>query len=152
MNTFYSKIGLLAVAAFISHSAMASLAVECGSDTNVNEGTVNDTIVHVSSDDDNFAGRAGTKANSWGMTYKGQEYPPNKATARMIWAKGTKKGEQAEAIEITVIIGNSPTGPVGERLLITGPYDDEPKLEIFNIGGVTGPLKTGTYKCLSYVD
>lgn len=144
-----SKIGFLAAIAFVGHSAMASYAVECGSTTNVESAKVTGQILSLSSEDDNFTGSASESVNGWSMTFSGKEYPPNQATARVIKAKDSA---HVEAIEVTVIFGTSPSGDVGERLVISNPYSDEPTLDVYNVGGFTGPLKTANYKCISFID
>jgi hypothetical protein len=128
---------------------MASYAVECGSKTDVKNGKVTGEILNLSSEDDNFTGLASKDVNGWSMSFSGKEYPPNQATARVIKAKDSS---HVDAIEVTVVFGTSSSGVVGEKLVISKPYSDEPTFEVYNMGGFTGPLKTANYKCISFID
>lgn len=127
----------------------AAISIECGEDVDAGAMTVGKRVLVLSSQDENFLGQASERADGWSMEYRGQKYPAEKATAS---EKRTDHGEVLAKIEINIHYAMTPIGEVGKRLVIENPYDDIPILIEYKMGGVTGPLETGNYACISTHD
>ena len=70
---------------------------------------------------------------------------------RNVVAKTTEKNGQV-IVEIKLQFDSTPTGAVGLTYKLIGLYDDEPVLEKYNMGGFTGPIKVGTFQCVSAIN
>lgn len=55
-------------------------------------------------------------------------------------------------VEIKIVEGNSPSGPVGTRYMVRHFWANAPVLEKYTMGGFVGSVKVGTYECYSSHD
>jgi hypothetical protein len=133
----------------LSPAAYASnTVVICGETTNADEFTVTGFELMVSSESsDGYNGQVG---KSWQMKIGSAESPwissPKGITAKTIRAGGKTR------IEITMVQGRGPSGPVGTRYILDDLYAEETTLEKWNFGGFTGKLRVGSFLCLTAAD
>lgn len=142
---------LLLAFGFLAFTSLASAnsVMICGTEPNYEKFEVKDFQLMISSENDQYTGAVGENWNlKLGSEESEWEEPNKNITATM-----TKAGD-VTIVDIQMIIGKSSTGPVGERFVISDIYGyfGDPILEKYNIGGVTGPIKTGTYTCIHAFD
>jgi len=129
----------------LSGHAFGSVFVDCGTQPNPDEGSFENVVFSVSSEDDDFSGPAG---KNWHLTVNGKDVVGQSATAKI----DLDPRSRLTVLTVLVQIGNSASGPVGTEYRVGNPYTDEPKLEIFNMGGFTGRIRTATYACFATTD
>ena len=131
-----------------SVGAHASTYTICGDKIDMENMKAEGYVLEVSSEDDDFNGVSG---GTWalklqpGPNGKWIEKNPN-ITAKSQRVKGKTN------VEISVVIGRSPTGPVGNTYLIKNIYNENPTLEKYTMGGFAGKVLEKTVQCESAVD
>ena len=133
-------VGFAVAAPVLAH---ASIEINCGQNYNDDKGDYKKKVIQVSSEDDNFSGPAGKNWSLW----KGK---------RRSESKGSKYTAVLSAdhatLTITAVTAQTPSGPVGTKYIISKPYEDAPTLSVTNLGGVTGPIQTGSFDCMGSQD
>ena len=125
-------------------SAFASAYSKCGKSVNPDTLETTGYELEISSGDDKFSGPVG---KNWDLKLKedGDWLP----ASRNITAKSYEDANGQTIVEISIVQARTASGAVGIKYKLIGLYDDQPVLEKYNIGGVTGPLKTDTFQCVS---
>lgn len=143
MKFFIYSTLLLAV---FSVQAHASSYVMCGKKVHQNaDGDLHVTgyELELSSGNDDYSGIVG---KNWNL--KLQENGDWLESTKKITAKSYEENDTT-IVEVSIINGISPSGPVGTKYKLIGLYDDYPSLEKYNIGGFTGNVKIDTFACFS---
>lgn len=124
-----------------------ALAVECGKDITWNDDypTVVEPAISISATSlEEFEGPVG---GSWSLELGGKEVPKN---AKGVSVTIDQDQWHVNAIIIRVIHARTASRPVGTEYIIYNPYSEESvRAEKYNIGGFTGRIKVGSFKCYS---
>jgi|GEM_PF-5891831 len=128
-------LALLATTSF----AHAAYYVECGADLNEDEGTFEAVSFRASSQDEIFRG---LNSDVWSVALSEDWLADGKATAKVIQLDGSKN------LEIIVAKGRGQSR-VGKRFVIVDMYADFPTLDVYNVGGFAGGVKTNQYDCFT---
>ncbi len=127
---------------FIASTVHAAYYVECGIGFNEDEATFKQVEFKASSADDIFRGK---NSDVWSVALRGNWLANGKATAKV-----TEKNN-SKTINIEIAKGTG-FAKVGKRFEVVGMYDDYPKLNVYEIGGIAGGIKTATYECYTAID
>lgn len=137
----------LLLISFLAPKAMASAYITCGTSVNVDEFTVRNVELNISSEDEDFNGPVG---GTWHMdlgdgTGGVNQIPSTNAIV------ATTTGAEGEAKIVEIVIQQNPGGsqPVSTKYKIIDLYSETPVLEKYERGGIGLPVKVGTYQCLS---
>ena len=120
----------------------------CGDKINLKNMTAASYVLEISSEDGEFDGPSG---GTWSIKFQqGQDAPwikdnPN-VTAKAIEANNKTN------VEVTVVTGNSPSGPVGNIYLIKNIFNRNSSLEKYTLGGFAGKVLERKAKCVSLED
>jgi hypothetical protein len=119
----------------------------CGETTNADEFSVTGFELMISSEDSD--GYKGPVGGSWNMKVKedGEWLPENKNIKASM-----KNVDGKTQVEIVMVQGRGPSGPVGTRYVLADLYGEETTLEKWNFGGFTGKVMVGEFKCLTAAD
>jgi hypothetical protein len=126
-------VALLATTSF----AHASYYVECG---NGDGADLDDTVFRASSGDEIFRGENGRE---WEVALAGDWLAAGKAKAKVL-----RDAEGNKNLQVIVVQRHGVT-QIGHRYVVVGMYDDYPTLEVYNVGGFAGGVKTAQYECFT---
>jgi len=129
-------IALLATTSF----AHAAYYVECGTELNEDEGTFKEVAFRASSQDEIFSGENGKE---WDVALGENWLAAGKATARV--ARPATGGKD---LQIIVSRGEG-ISRIGKRYVIVDMYADFPVLDVYNVGGFAGGVKTNQFECFT---
>lgn len=139
------KILLPLFALLLAPSAFANTYVICGKSVDADTMEATGYELELSSEgEDDYSGPVGKK---WNMKLDSQDSEWLAPSEKVIAKNYEQDGDTI--IEIKIIQGQSPSGPVGTRYKLIGLYNDEPVLEKFTMGGFAGTIKVGTFQCAS---
>lgn len=142
------KLFALAGLLITSFAHASNTVVVCGQSTNADEFSVTGFELMISSESgDGYNGPVG---GSWNMKIGKEEsdwLPENKN----VKASMKKVGGRTQ-VEIVMVQGRGPSGPVGTRYVLADLYGEETTLEKWNFGGFTGKVKVGEFNCLTAAD
>ncbi len=127
-------VALLATTSF----AHASYYVECGLKPNEDGTEFEKTVFKASSGDEIFRGENGRE---WEVALAGDWLAAGKAKAKVL-----RDAEGNKNLQIIVARGQG-FAEIGHRYVVVGMYDDYPTLEVYNVGGFAGGVKTAQYEC-----
>jgi hypothetical protein len=133
---------------FAASGAHASIYTICGENINMEKMTADNYVLEVSSQDDDFNGVSG---GTWSLKLEPGEKGGWIENNPNITAKSKRVKGQTN-VEISVVIGRSPTGPVGSTYVIKNIYGENPTLEKYTMGGFAGRILEKAVKCESAVD
>lgn len=142
---FMKNMGLILVLCVFSQTVFANTYVKCGKYREKKSDKIFGYELELSSESpDEYSGPAGRKWNIKLFKERSEwlDLSPN------ILAKNFKRDEKT-VVEITMKYGDTPTGPVGLRYVLSDLYADYPTLEKFSFGGFAGTVKLGTYECIT---
>lgn len=128
-------LALLATTSF----AHAAYYVECGAELNEDEGTFKAVSFRASSQDEVFTG---LNSDVWSVALSEDWLADGKATAKVIQLEGSKN------LEVVVAKGTG-LSRIGKRFVVVDMYADYPVLEVYNVGGFAGGVKTNEYECFT---
>lgn len=136
---------LSAILVLWSSSVFANTYVRCGHAVDWNNWEVEGYELELSTEGaDDYSGSVGV---NWNMKLGSEDAewlnPNPNITAKNYKVDGDT------IVEIQIVMGKSMSGPVGTRYVLTGLYDDSPRLEKFTMGGFAGSVKTGTFECFT---
>jgi hypothetical protein len=126
-------LALLATTSF----AHAAYYVECGTELNEDFGTFETVSFRASSEDEIFSG---LNSDVWSVALDDDWLTDGKATAKVIQLDRSKN------LEIIVAKGTG-LSRIGKRFVVVDMYADFPVLEVYNVGGFAGGVKTNQYDC-----
>lgn len=129
----------------LGSGAFANTYVKCGKFHDKKSDKIYGYELELSSESpDDYSGPAGRNWNIKLFKERSEwlDLSPN------IVAKNFKRDEKT-VVEITMKYGDTPTGPVGLRYVLSDLYADYPTLEKFSFGGFAGTVKLGTYACIT---
>jgi hypothetical protein len=126
-------LALLATTSF----AHAAYYVECGTELNEDFGTFETVSFRASSEDEIFSG---LNRDVWSVALGDDWLADGKATAKVIQLDRSKN------LEIIVAKGTG-LSRIGKRFVVVDMYADFPVLEVYNVGGFAGGVKTNQYDC-----
>ncbi len=128
-------IALLATTSF----AHAAYFVECGVNLNEDEGTFEKVVFQASSQDEIFSG---LNSDVWSVALGEKWLADGKASAKVVQLESSKN------LEIIVAKGTG-LSRIGKRFVVVDMYADFPTLDVYNVGGFAGGVKTNQYECFS---
>lgn len=126
----------------------SNTAVICGKTTTPDEFTVTGFELMISSEkSDGYNGPVG---GTWNLKIGGEnaEWQPENKNIKA----SMKKVDGKIQVEIILVQGRGPSGPVGTRYVLADLYGEETTLEKWNFGGFTGKIKVGQFNCLTSAD
>lgn len=129
-------VALLATTSF----AHAAYMVECGTELNEDEGTFKEVVFQASSEDEIFRGVNGKE---WDVALGDNWLAAGKAKAKVI---RTPTG--GKDLQVTVVRGEG-LAQIGKRYVVVDMYADFPTLDVYNVGGFAGGVKTNQFECFS---
>lgn len=127
---------LLATTSF----AHAAYYVECGLQPSADGTEFEETVFKASSSDEIFRGENGRE---WEVALAGDWLAAGKAKAKVL-----RDAEGNKNLQIIVVQRQGVT-EIGHRYVVAGMYDDYPTLEVYNVGGFAGGVKTAEYDCFT---